>query len=390
MAMREAKILFKDRAAGKLEETAGGSTRFTYADGWEGDIACCFPVTRREHEWRQGLHPFFQHLAPEGWLREQQARTAHVVEEDDLGLLLRYGADCIGAVSVTPIEEASPAPAITEVTASPGRTVSGIQKKLLVVQDHKTGEFHPAPEQGLAPFIAKFDSDRIPTLVRNEALSLRWTAKVLGAREVAEITLARVSVLDEVALVVTRFDRQKDGGKLRLEDCAQILCKPRGQDYSGKYDAAYEDIADLIKKHSARPAIDLARFFRRVILFTLLGNCDAHLKNFSLLETPTGLRLSPAYDVLNTAVYNGFDQRLALSFNGRKVHLEEADTALFRDFGERIALPPKAIDQAFADLRRQVRQAAPILEPPEAESPDGFFHRFSEVVRNSCHRILSI
>jgi serine/threonine-protein kinase HipA len=388
MTLREAKILYKDRAAGKLEETASGGSRFTYSDDWEENIACCFPITRREHEWPQGLHPFFQHLAPEGWLREQQARVAHVVEEDDLGLLLRYGADCIGAVSVTPTEEVPNAPENAEAAASPGRTVSGIQKKLLVVQDHKTGAFHPAPARGLAPFIAKFNSDRIPTLVRNEALSLRWTAEVLGAREVAEFTLARVSVLDEVALVVTRFDRQNDGGKLRLEDCAQVLCKPRGQDYSGKYDAAYEDIADLIKKHSARPAIDLARFFRRVILFTLLGNCDAHLKNFSLLETPDGLRLSPAYDVLNTAVYDGFDQRLALSFNGTKVHLDEANAVLFRDFGKRIALPASAIDQILAELKRQVRKAAPLIEPPEAEAPDGFFHCFSEVVRNSCRRIL--
>ena len=76
MALREANILFKEQSAGKLAETAGGGTRFTYAPGWDEDIACCFPTTRREHEWPQGLHPFFQHLGPEGWLREQQARVA--------------------------------------------------------------------------------------------------------------------------------------------------------------------------------------------------------------------------------------------------------------------------------------------------------------------------
>jgi serine/threonine-protein kinase HipA len=42
----------------------------------------------------------------------------------------------------------------------------------------------------------------------------------------------------------------------------------------------------MIRKHSARPEIDLARLFRRLISFALIGNCDAHLKNFSLLETP--------------------------------------------------------------------------------------------------------
>ncbi len=389
MALREANILFKDRAAGKLVETAGGGTRFTYASGWGEDIACCFPATRREHEWSQGLHPFFQHLGPEGWLRERQARVAHITEEDDLGLLLRYGADCIGAVSVVPPEEAAPAAEITEATASPGRTVSGVQKKLRVVRDDETGEFRPASAQGVAPYIAKFNSENINTLVRNEALCLRWAARVLGQTEVTEFTLARVSVLDEAALVVTRFDRRPDGEKLRLEDCAQILCKPKGQDYSGKYDAAYEDIAGVIDKYSARPAIDLSRFYRQVIVSALLGNGDAHLKNFSLLETPVGLRLSPAYDLVNTAIYrDAFDQTLALSINGRKVPLDEADTAIFRDFGERIALPKKAIDQILAGLKRQVRKAAAIIAPPEGEGPDGFVHRFSEIVSNSCRRIL--
>lgn len=390
MTLREAEILFKEQRAGILAETAGGGTRFAYDPAWSKEIACCFPATRREHEWQRGLHPFFQHLAPEGWLREEQARGAHIVEDDDLGLLLRYGADCIGAISIRPVEEAGPIAEVTEATASPGRTVSGIQKKLLVVRDGKAGAFQPAPAQGVAPYIAKFNSESIGSLVRNEALSLRWTAAVLGTKEVNEFTVAHIAALDEVALVVTRFDRQRDGSKLRLEDCAQILSKPRGQDYAGKYDAAYEDIAEIISSYSARPAIDLARLYRRLIAFALIGNCDAHLKNFSLLETPAGLRLSPAYDVVNTAIYDSFDQTLALSVGGKKIQLGDVDGGVFREFGDHIGLPEKVIDQTFNDLRRQVRKAAPILQPPEGEAPDGFVHRFSEIVSSLCLRILEI
>lgn len=388
MALRTAEILFKGLPAGTLTETAGGGTRFAYGPDWAEDIACCLPVTRREHEWAQGLHPFFQHLGPEGWLREQQARVAHVVEEDDLGLLLRYGADCIGAVSVKPPKGVEPPAAITEATASPGRTVSGIQKKLLVARAGPKEPFQPAAAEGLALYIAKFNSERITTLVRNEAISLRWSAAVLGAREVNTFELAYIPVVNEQALVVTRFDRTPKGDKLRLEDCAQILSKPRGQDYAGKYDAAYEDIAAIINQHSARPAIDLARFFRRLIVFALVGNCDAHLKNFSLLETPAGLRLSPAYDILNTAFYDGFDQTLALSISGRKVHLDAVDGELFRAFGREIGLNDRAIEQTFGDLKRQVKKAAPVIRPPDAEGPDGFVTRYAEIVSNACLRIL--
>ena len=388
MALRTADVLFKDQPAGTLTETASGGTRFVYLSDWSEDIGCCLPVGRREHEWASGLHPFFQHLGPEGWLREQQARVAHVVEEDDLGLLLRYGADCIGAVSVEPPQGTAPATTITEATASPGRTVSGIQKKLLVTRAGSKGPFQPAAADGIAPFIAKFNSERIPTLVRNEALALRWSAAVLGAREVNAFTLAPIAIIDEPALVVTRFDRGPKGEKLRLEDCAQILCKPRGQDYAGKYDAAYEDVADIVRRHSVRPAIDLARFFRRLIVFALIGNCDAHLKNFSLLETEIGLRLSPAYDVLNTALYDGFDQELALSIGGRKPALGAVDGDLLRGFGREIGLPDRAVAQIFDDLRRGVRKAAPILRPPEVEGPDGFITRYAEIVSNACLRIL--
>jgi len=379
-------VLFKDAVAGTLVETASGGSRFTYDANWRSSIACCFPVECREHEWQQGLHPFFQHLLPEGWLRERQARVAHIAQEDDFGLLLRYGADCIGAVgirSVAPLRNAEPA---AEAPANPGRTISGVQRKLLVV---RTGDaFHPAEAVGNAPYIAKFNSESIPTLVRNEHLSLRWTAAVLGKSEVTAFTLGQAAVLNETALIITRFDRTRDGQKLRLEDFAQILRKPRGQDYAGKYDASHEQVAEVIKDYSARPEIDLARFFRRLVVFVLIGNCDGHLKNFSLLETPAGFRLSPLYDVVNTALYPQYGQSLALTINGAYVKRDNVSRALLEGFGKSIGLPERAVAQVFADLRGKVRRAASVLEPPAGEGPDGFVTRFSEVVSSACLRIL--
>lgn len=390
MNLRAAEILFKDEVAGSLQETASGGTRFVYGPNWQTPIGCCLPVLQREHEWTQGVHPFFEQLGPEGWLREKQARVGHIAEEDDFGLLLRYGADCIGAVGVRRPKgaegEAAPPPA--EVTASPGRTISGVQRKLLVT---KQGEhqFSPAGKEGFAPYIAKFnsESERTDHLVRNESLSLRWSTALLGEGEVNEFTLGTVSVVNEQALIVTRFDRKPDGDKLRLEDFTQILCKPRGRDFRGKYDASYEDVGQAIKEHSARPEIDVARFFRRLIVSVLVGNCDAHLKNFSLLETDVGLRLSPAYDIVNTALYHGFDQNIALSIDGKKPHLDQVTEKLLRDFGLSIGIPQRAVDQAFEELRARIKRAAPIIQPPRGEPPDGFVHRYSEIVSRACLRI---
>ncbi|MFZ1885880.1 MAG: HipA domain-containing protein [Rhodoplanes sp.] len=384
--LRAAQVLFKDAVAGNLVETASGGTRFTYGADWKTPIACCLPIEKREHEWPQGLHPFFQHLGPEGWLREQQARVAHLAQEDDFGLLLRYGADCIGAVGIRDVTNAKSATPITEASANPGRTISGVQRKLLVVQ--QANGFAPAGAMGPAPYIAKFNSEGIPTLVRNEALTLRWVSAVLGKDEATAFQIANVNGVNESALILTRFDRTEDGKKLRLEDFAQILCKPRGLDYAGKYDASHEDVAEVIKTHSARPVIDLGKLFRRLIVFALVGNCDGHLKNFSLLETQSGLRLAPLYDVVNTALFQNYDQTLALLIDGKKVQLDSVTRPLLESFGQRIDLPKKAIDQAFKDVQTGVRRAASNLIPPKGEPPDGFVHRYADIVRGACLRIL--
>ena len=142
MAERCANILFKDQAAGVLYETPQGGTRFVYNPDAVETIACALPVGEREHAWPTGLHPFFQHLGPEGWLREKQARAGRVEEEDDFGLLLRYGQDCIGAVGVRAIEPVAalwaPADAETKAAVAGKRTVSGVQKKLLAF--HRDGQ----------------------------------------------------------------------------------------------------------------------------------------------------------------------------------------------------------------------------------------------------------
>ena len=241
---------------------------------------------------------------------------------------------------------------------------------------------------GPAPYIAKFNSEGIPTLVRNEALTLRWVSAVLGKDEATAFQIANVNGVNKSALILTRFDRTEDGKKLRLEDFAQILCKPRGLDYAGKYDASHEDVAEVIKTHSARPVIDLGKLFRRLIVFALVGNCDGHLKNFSLLETQSGLRLAPLYDVVNTALFQNYDQTLALLIDGKKVQLDSVTRPLLESFGQRIDLPKKAIDQAFKDVQTGVRRAASNLIPPKGEPPDGFVHRYADIVRGACLRIL--
>jgi len=265
-----------------------------------------------------------------------------------------------------------------------------VQRKLLAVKAARANLYQPAAAEGPAPYIAKLNpqGDRAGyDTVRNEALSLCWISKVLGADEVTEFELGRIEELNEQALVVKRFDRTADNQKLRLEDFAQILNKPRGRDYQGKYEASYEEAASVITDYSVRPQIDLDRFFRRIVAFVLVGNCDAHLKNFSLLETEQGLRLSPVYDVVNTTLYPDLDSEFGLSFDGTLYKISDVTPVILRQFGLRIGLNEVSIDAAFDKIKKAALRADKVL-PEDGHDPASFGSRFTQSVRDACHRIL--
>lgn len=387
-------VRFKDARAGLLTHNAQGLSTFTYDQGWAKPIGCALPLTPNIHAWSNGLHPFFQHIASEGWLRQGQARAGVVGEEDDFAILQRYGRDCIGAVSthslqaLAPLQSTADLEPATQAALAGQRTISGVQKKLLVV---KTAKGHEAAgPDGLAPFIAKFNSVEINTLVRNEAFSLQLARDFLGRDEVTQAASGLVAGLG-TALIVTRFDRTPSGEKLRLEDFAQILVVPRGRDNAGKYDSSYEAAAQAITRYSARPEIDLERYFRLVVVNALLGNCDAHLKNFSLLETPDGLRLSPAYDILNTLLYvkNGHSTLFALQIGGAKRQHTQLDRALFERFGRDIGLKDQAIKAALVNLKRRSAKITDALRTwLDAEPESTFYGPYFDTVIPAIDRIL--
>lgn len=386
---RTAIVTFKGKHAGLLSE-AGRDTRFVYDAKWQADIACALPAQARDHYWRGGLHPFFEHLGPEGWLRGRQVRAGGTADQDDFGILLRFGADCIGAVGIRPTDGHVPHSdkqphTVDEAATVPGRTLSGVQKKLLAYRD-ETG-FHAAARfEDPATHIAKFNRADLPTLVQNETLSLELGRQVLGPDEITKAQVAQLTGFDGLALLVERFDRE-NGEALRLEDFAQILSKPRGREFDGKYDSSYEEAGQAIERHSARPRIDLARYFRLVVFNLVIGNADAHLKNFSLLERPEGLRLSPAYDLLNTIVYPNYDTTSALAIDGRKRDFESIDRTLVEKLGLDLGLPKPAVTQTLDRLGTHFKSAA-ALKLGNHVQPEDFRAQWAETITNNIGRIL--
>lgn len=125
-----------------------------------------------------------------------------------------------------------------------------------------------------------------------------------------------------LAYITKRIDRDKTG-KLHMEDMCQLTERLT----EDKYHGSYEQIAKAILKHSRNPGLDVVNFFEQVLFSFHTGNADMHLKNFSLLKTPgIGYALSPAYDMVSTALVNPADNEdLALTLNAKKKKISRKD-----------------------------------------------------------------
>ena len=140
----------------------------------------------------------------------------------------------------------------------------------------------------------------------------------------------------KLAYITKRIDRNKKN-KLHMEDMCQLTERLTEEKYHG----SYEQVAKAIMKYSTNPGLDVVNFFEIVLFSFLTGNADMHLKNFSLINQPNiGYVLSPAYDMLATALVNpNDDEDFALTLNGKKKKIK------FNDF-----------KVAFTTLKLEIKQ----------------------------------
>ncbi len=114
-------------------------------------------------------------------------------------------------------------------------------------------------------------------------------------------------------IVVERFDRQvsADGAVERVhqEDFCQATGLPPETKYEEDGGPSLRRIAGILAEVADPNSME--RLLGAVTVNALIGNGDAHAKNFSLLHTASGaLALAPLYDLLSTLYYE--DDRLAM------------------------------------------------------------------------------
>jgi serine/threonine-protein kinase HipA len=348
------------------------------------------PAVYRE---RGELPPFFAGLLPEGSLRRRLAATRKSERDmDDFGILAAAGEDLPGAVTVVPanldnLTAAARAYGVTggadnldigvpEQAAEGAASLSGVQDKL-ALSHARDGKRYRMPVKGtLSDSIAKLPLAGDDTQVMNEYACM--TLAGLAGVDVAQCRpVAMSAMIDHPELIaalgtetrflaVERFDRSP-GGAVHMEDACQLLTLMPGQKYAGT--KQFVKLIRVLDRFGTRGIDDVRQFFIRQAVNTLIGNSDAHLKNFSILyDDGIRPRLSPAYDIVCVAAlpgFRGFGNNVAIDKLQRQ---ETLDTyaAVARQAGISARIAKAAVAQTVARAKDLWPKALREMEVPDA------------------------
>ena len=183
-------------------------------------------------------------------------------------------------------------------------SISGVQEKFSIIQLKNKIRLTKEGEQGThilkpIPSVSK-NADQMPA---NEHLTMQIAQQVFGI-ETAENALIFFGN-DDPAYITKRFDLVPGSIKLAQEDFASLAGKSpqtHGTDY--KYLGSYWDLFELMRENLPSYKVESLKLFKLLVFNYLFSNGDAHLKNFSIIETPQGdFKLSPAYDLLNSRIH---------------------------------------------------------------------------------------
>lgn len=183
-------------------------------------------------------------------------------------------------------------------------SISGVQEKFSVLLEKSTIRLVNEGERGTyilkpVPGVGK-KPDQMPA---NEHLTMQIARQVYGI-ETAENALIFFKK-GAAAYITRRFDVREDGTKLAQDDFASLAGRtPQTHGEHYKYLGNYLEVFQLMEKYVPAYKLEAPKLLRLLMFNYLFSNGDAHLRNFSLLETPMGdYRLSPAYDLLNSHIH---------------------------------------------------------------------------------------
>ncbi|WP_159915768.1 type II toxin-antitoxin system HipA family toxin [Pantoea sp. 18069] len=371
--------LFADRV-GTLA-LVDGRLNFCYAPDWllQPDavaLSISLPLQAPPFDDRQ-TRPFFAGLLPEGQMRRLIAQQFQVSGQNDFALLDHIGGECAGAVTFLETGQALPVPTrnhdvqwlsdeevaaiLDELPRRPmlaGKdglrlSLAGAQDKLPVVFD---GARIGLPLNGTpSSHILKPAIHAVEDSVTNEGFCMALAEAMQLKPAKSEVH----AVLGRPFLLVARYDRVVDapGHRQRLhqEDFCQALGVVPEMKYQNEGGPDLAQCFDLVRRATRPSAPQILRLFDSVIFNALIGNHDAHAKNFSLLYAGKAPVLAPFYDMLSTAVYPTLTPKMAMKI-GSKYKFSEVQARHWEQFAESVGL-------SKAQSKRRILELAKSLPP---------------------------
>ena len=200
-------------------------------------------------------------------------------------------------------------------------SISGVQPKLSVKLDKKKNMLITVAKGG--EYILKPQTLVYPNIPENEQCCMD-IAEVFGIPVPEHCILPLKD--NSLAYVVKRYDRNKSE-KYHQEDFQQILEK------DDKYVGSVEEICRKLYAISAVPGLDVQLLYERVVFNFLIGNGDAHFKNYSVITyNDVDRRLAPAYDLVCSKLVIPKGRDSALTINGKQNNLRRKDFDILADY----------------------------------------------------------
>ncbi len=402
-------VYLQRELAGRLIQDENGQLAFYYAEGWLNNpnavpLSHSLPLKKEKFS-RNECRGFFAGLLPDESKREIIAKNLGISARNDFAMLEQIGGECAGAVTFIPAGEKPPernyshrpltSGKLTEILKRlPRRPLmageDGIRLSLAGAQDKIAVHVHDgkisiplggAPSTHiLKPAIAHFEG-----IVFNEAFCMTL-AHAIGL-PTARAEAGKVEDVDY--LLVERYDRTmlKDASgaeyleRQHQEDFCQALGIIPDNKYQNEGGPSLKQCFDLLRELSSAPVIDLQRLLDAVIFNFLIGNHDAHGKNFSLLYGNEP-RLAPLYDVLSTAYYPDLARKMAMKIGG-EYESEKVQPKNFDQLADETGLAKPMVKRRVREVAETVLSKAPglITSHPTAKA-------VADLVQGRCTRVL--
>ena len=348
-----------------------GKMEFTYDENAQKPISLSLPLQKEPFK-EKVCRAFFGGLLPENPnMRELLAKKYNINVNDDFKLLKEIGRDCAGALSFHEMTEPQKSYQMLKIEGSilsdeeltkyleelPYRPYLGKRLSLAGAQEKTAvcvinGKIALPNDDIPTTHIIKTALPKYVQSIQNEYICMK-VAKEIGL-EVAEVEIRKVGEIE--FLLVERFDRKYSNNleceRILQEDFAQSL----GVQARDKYKVTFKDCLKVLNK-TATPANSKLRFVRQVIFNYLIGNTDAHAKNFSVYLTNDGITLTPAYDLLCSSIYD-CDQRIAMKI-GKARYYSDVTEKDWEIFAQDLDISHKLVQ---AELERQKEYLPKIVE----------------------------